>query len=75
MVYKDRITELTIARLAEAIPGTKMEMIAETYFGIQNARVKHTQEENIGNILGFNREIIRMWANRQIDGSRTVSVS
>ena len=72
---KDRITDSTIAILAQAIPGTKMETIAETYFGIQNARIKDAQEDNRGNIQGFNREVIRLWTYRQSKYDRPLFVS
>ena len=53
-----------VVKLAAAIAAKDMKMIAEGYMDIASETVKNKLYENPGDAEAFNREIIRLWANK-----------
>ena len=56
-----------IVRLAASISSDNMESIAEGYMDIDTETVKNTRRD-ASNSQAFNRDIIRVWANKNPDG-------
>ena len=75
MATKQTSVQLTgeqVVSLAAAIPVDEMRAIAEGYMGISEATVKNLLYENIGQAEAFNREIIRIWANKNPENQTQV---
>ena len=58
------VSRKQIVRLASAISADKMTAIAEEYMGIEPETVKNLQYENSGKAEAFNRDVLRLWANK-----------
>ena len=65
-----------IMRLAGVITTNNMECIAEGYLGICHEQIKNTREGNKDKPEGFNRDILRIWCNKNPNGNQVkVSLS
>ena len=58
-----QLTPRQIVRLARTISADNMASIAEGYMDIDEVTIKHTERDTT-NAEAFNREIIRLWANK-----------
>ena len=64
MTSSDQLTNNKIVRLAAAISANNMAAIADGYLGISCETIKNKKSDNKDDAEGFNREIIRIWINR-----------
>ena len=62
-----------VVKLAATIAANDMKMIAEGYMDIASETIKNIQFETGWDAEAFNREIIRLWANKN-SGSKQVKV-
>ena len=60
----NQLTQKQIIRLAAAVSTDDMAAIAEGYMDIADALIKNLQYDNRDDAQGFNRGIIRHWANK-----------
>ena len=67
-----RLTPRQIVRLARTISADNMAAIAEGYMGIDEVTIKHTERDTT-NSEAFNREIIKLWANKNAKNQAQVS--
>ena len=67
-----RLTPLQIVCLARTISADNMAAIAEGYMGIDEVTIKHT-ERDMTNSEAFNREILKLWANKNAKNQVQVS--
>ena len=63
----DQLTPKQIVRLARAVTVNNMAAIAEGYMDIDDVTIKNTKSENKDDAEGFNREIIKIWRNKNPD--------
>ena len=58
-----QLTPRQIVRLARTISADNMAAIAEGYMDIDEGTIKHTERDTTS-AEAFNREIIKLWANK-----------
>ena len=68
----ERLTPRQIVRLARTISADNMAAIAEGYMDIDEVTIKHTERDTT-NAEAFNREIIKLWANKNPKNQAQVS--
>ena len=66
------LTPRQIVRLARTISADNMAAIAEGYMDIDEVTIKHTERDTT-NAEAFNREIIKIWANKNPKNRAQVS--
>ena len=69
----EQLTGGQIARLAAAISGRDIGVIAEGYMNISSETVKNLLYENRGDTEAYNRHIIRTWRNKNPEHQVEVS--
>ena len=67
-----RLIPRQIVRLAHTISADNMAAIAEGYMGIDEVTIKHTERDTT-NAEAFNRQIIKLWANKNPKNQAQVS--
>ena len=70
----DHLTEEQIFRLADAISADNMMSIAFGYMDISNETIKNLRRD-ASNSEAFNRDIIKLWKNRNPKNSRMASIA
>ena len=68
-----QLTNKQIVRLAASIEATHMPVIAEGYMNIDDVTIKNKKSENKDDTEAFNREIIKIWRNKNPDNQIKVS--
>ena len=68
-----QLTQNQIVRLASSISMNNMAAIAEGYMDISDEVVKNKKSENKDDAEAFNREIIKIWRNKNPDNQIKVS--
>ena len=64
------LTDDLIEKLSQVIDTTKMETIASLYLGIPSVTMKNKRFDNQGNAMGFKRDILAEWRNRNYQGNQ-----
>ena len=64
---EQQLTNRQIVRLASAISANNMTAIAEGYMDISDETIKNKKYENKDDAEGVNREIIKIWRNKNQD--------
>ena len=59
-----QLTDEKIAVLATAISVENMTSIAEGYMNISDETIKNLEYENRGKAQAFNREVLKLWRNK-----------
>ena len=70
---KKLLTQRQIVHLPAAISANNMVAVAEGYMDIDDATIKNKKSENKDDAEVFNREIIKVWRNKNPDDQVKVS--
>ena len=67
-----QLTDPLIAQLAPVFSINEMKAIAQSYLNIDAATVKNIASNNAGDAVGFNRDVLSLWRNKNPEKSLQV---